>query len=290
LRTVRARSQRRRTAGAAPWWPRPGLRHGAGARRHDAPARSRAGGARSDRAGEGCGVLGRAVAHVGLPAVAGCRRRGGHQRVPRHLGDDRGRGDREAEPVAAGYRLGAGRAGRQAAGCRRRARSAAACGSAATARTIASRLAPRMFSRSISSTEAAPTPMNALSRSATARASRRFRAAPAWNRSDRQARRRGRGSPLPRRPVRPRDRARPRRCRRPARAPDAPAGASAAPIDGDGVAGGMAIVMLAGVKPFGKPPLGLSGWSACRIGARRRRDGRARCRASALRRHRLPCR
>ena len=67
---------------------------------------------------EPCLVLCRAVAGVPLPAVARIvRREARHQPVPRHLGDDGGRGDREALAVAAHHRPSPGRAG-GAHGCR----------------------------------------------------------------------------------------------------------------------------------------------------------------------------
>ena len=51
-------------------------------------------------------MLGHAVAHVALEAVAGMRQaEPRHQPVARHLGDDRGRRDRGHERVAADHRL-----------------------------------------------------------------------------------------------------------------------------------------------------------------------------------------
>jgi hypothetical protein len=51
-------------------------------------------------------VLLRRVSDIGLPAIAGiARRQTAHDPIARDLGDDRGRGDREAERVAFDNRL-----------------------------------------------------------------------------------------------------------------------------------------------------------------------------------------
>ena len=149
-----------------------------------------------------------AVAHVGLPAVAGkLLRKRHHHPVARDLGDDRGGGDREREPVAADHRRGTGRAGPAAAGGRRPAPAPGGGARAATARRMARKLACRMFIASISATLGR---RRCRSRRAAWSAARELLAARgrsgACCRRGRRGSRRDRGSPPRRPPARPRGR------------------------------------------------------------------------------------
>ena len=154
-------------SGPAGRWGSAVARRREAARREAAPVVRRQAEAAERRA-----VLGRAVAGVALPAVAGIA--GGeaaHEAVARDLGHDRGGADRGDERVAADDA-----AGRQVkpGGWLPSTRSARGrTGRRATARRIARRVARRMLSRSISSTDAAPTATMARSASAAASASRR---------------------------------------------------------------------------------------------------------------------
>ena len=101
------------------------------------------------------------IADIGLPAVAGpAHRQPGHRAVAHHLGDDRGGGDGQAACVAADH--AAHRAGQRRGDVAVHQRQVRRAGSRATARHIASNAARRMFSRSISATEAAATAISAL--------------------------------------------------------------------------------------------------------------------------------
>ena len=93
-------------------------------------------------------MLGHAVAHVALKAVAGMGgAEAGHQAVARHLGDDRGGGDRGHEAVAADHRLAIA-AGIDAVAAVDKDK-ARLTGSAATARASAHNDARKILSRSM---------------------------------------------------------------------------------------------------------------------------------------------
>ena len=109
---------------------------------------------------QGLPVRGGAVAGIRIPAIARpARGEPGHCPVAHHLGDDRGRGDGEATPRRRPPRNARGRAA-VAGSCRPRSPHPARPAAGPTARRIASMAACRMFSRSISATEAAPTPIS----------------------------------------------------------------------------------------------------------------------------------
>ena len=131
--------------------------------------------------GERAEVLGHAVAHVALEAVA---RMGGadlhHQAVARHLGDDRGGRDREHQRVAAHHRLAVA-AARRCGRCRRRRRGAAApAGRAPRARAPTARPGGCCRDRCARATRRRRRP--ARSRRYGHRASRAARRRASWNR------------------------------------------------------------------------------------------------------------
>ena len=161
-------------------------------------------------------VFRHAVAHVPLEPIAGMRRaETRHQTIARHLGDDRGGGDRSHQAVAADHRLAVA-AGIDAVAAidenqaRRSPATPAPRAPAPTARRAE-------YCRGRSATAAPSPPRPGRGRRCAHRALRAAPASAVSNRRARAARRRDRGPPRRRPPARPADPCPLRRSRRPAR-------------------------------------------------------------------------